>query len=156
MMDQSEGTPEVTPEVTEEEEVTVGTEEDTEVTEPVAVTQLSAIDFIRQAQEPGLAHEIDRLTKGIKTQTGASYRQILRGYALVLRAIGTALPWNEEDGLDARRFHTLSKVSLPPLRECIGACLGLEFLRPESDSSSDQEASPPPDGDEASDVEQEG
>lgn len=144
-------------EVTEPVEVTdpIEVTPEVEATEPVKVTSLTAIEFIRQAQEPGLAHDIDKLTKEIKTQTGASYRQILRGYALVLRAIGTALPWNEEDGLDARRFHTHSKVSLPPLRECIGACLGLQFLRPEPDASEDSpdpEVSPPSDGDEAPDV----
>lgn len=122
----------------------------TEVTEPVEVATMSAEEFLRQAQEPQLAHQIDQLTKEIRTRTGASYREILRGFALVLRTVAFVMPWDEKEGLDARRFHTQAKVSLPSLRECIGVCLGLTFAQSESP---DPEASPAPTADEDSDVE---
>ncbi len=103
-----------------------------EVTDPVEVATMTAEQFLQQAQEPQLAFQIDQLTKDIRTRTGASYREILRGFALVLRTVAFVMPWDEDEGLDARRFHTDAKVALPSLRECIGACLGLSFAQSES------------------------
>lgn len=109
-------------------------------TEPVEVPLIPVEEFIQQAQSPQFAYEMDAITKKIRDQTGASYRQILRGYGFVLRAIASMMPWDDENGLDANRFHTPSKSMLPSLRDCIGACLSLEFSKTKPD---DAPTSPP-------------
>jgi hypothetical protein len=99
--------------------------------EPLKVTLQTAEQFLSQAQEPELAAKIDAAIDTIQTITGATDRKMLRAYALLLRSIGTSMPWDEKDGLDARRFHMESKSALPSWRQCIGACLQLEFTKPD-------------------------
>lgn len=103
-----------------------------EEAEPLQVTLQSATEFLSQAQEPELAAKIDAMIETIQATTGADDRKMLRGYALLLRSIGTSMPWDEDEGLDARRFHMESKTALPSWRQCIGACLQLEFSKPDN------------------------
>ena len=102
-----------------------------EEAEPLKITLQSVTEFLSQAQEPELAAKIDAAIETIQAITGATDRKMLRAYALTLRSIATSMPWNEEDGLDARRFHVQSKTALPSWRQCIGACLQLEFTKPD-------------------------
>lgn len=100
--------------------------------EPVQITLMTAEQFLQQAQEPELAAKIDAMIDSIQTITGADDRKMLRAYALALRSIGTSMPWDEDEGMDARRFHMESKTALPSWRQVIGACLQLEFSKPEN------------------------
>ncbi len=71
---------------------------------------------------------------------------MLRTYALLLRSIAVSMPWDEESGMDARRFHRLSKTSMPSWRDCIGVCLHLEFSKPEDDESAPTDSKDSDDG----------
>ncbi len=99
--------------------------------EPTKVMLQTAEQFIQQAQEPQMAALIDAMIDTIQATTGANDRKMLRGYALVLRSIATSMPWDENEGLDARRFHMESRTALPSWRECIGVLLQLEFSNPD-------------------------
>lgn len=101
-----------------------------ETPEPTKMTLQSAEQFVQQAQEPQLASIIDSMLDSIQKTTGSNDRQMLRGYALVLRSIATSMPWDEDEGLDARRVHIETKTALPSWRDCIGALLQLEFGPP--------------------------
>ena len=103
-----------------------------EEVEPLKITLQTAAQFLSQAQEPELAAKIDAMIETIQTTTGATDRKMLRAYALTLRSIGTSMPWDEDEGLDARRFHMPSKTALPSWRAVIGACLQLEFDKPDA------------------------
>ena len=104
-----------------------------EEAEPLKITLQTAAQFLSQAQEPELAAKIDAMISTIQTTTGATDRKMLRAYALTLRSIATSMPWDEDEGLDARRFHMTSKTALPSWRTVIGACLQLEFTKPDAD-----------------------
>jgi hypothetical protein len=105
--------------------------------EPTPIKRLTAEQFIQQAQEPQLANLIDDGLDKVRQTTGATWKQMLRGYALVLRSIATSMPWDEDEGLDAKRFHIESKTALPSWRDCIGALLQLEFSKPEEATPED-------------------
>ena len=100
--------------------------------EPLKITLQTAAQFLSQAQEPELAAKIDAMIETIQATTGADDRKMLRAYALALRSIATSMPWDEDEGLDARRFHMESKTALPSWRTVIGACLQLEFSKPDA------------------------
>ena len=108
---------------------------------------MSATAFLQQAQEPGMAQLIDQMLDRLRESTGATWKQMLRAQSLLLRSIAVSMPWDEENGLDARRFHLASKTSLPSWRECIGACLHLEFTLPEADTAPEPESESDPDSD---------
>jgi len=114
-----------------QEEVEAAAKE-VEEAEPLQITLQSAAEFLGQAQEPELAAKIDAMIETIQATSGADDRKMLRAYALLLRSIGTSMPWDEDEGLDARRFHMESKTALPSWRQCIGACLQLEFSKPDN------------------------
>lgn len=99
--------------------------------ETLKVTLMSVEEFLGQAQEPTLAAIIDTQIETIQTTTGADDRKMLRAFMLVMRSIATSMPWDENLGVDARRFHVKSKTALPSWRQCIGACLQLEFTKPD-------------------------
>jgi len=103
----------------------------TEEIEPTKVALMTVEQFIQQAQEPQMAALIDTMIDTIQSTTGADDRKMLRGFILVLRAIATSMPWNEDEGLDARLFHKESKTVMPSWRDCIGALLQLEFSKPD-------------------------
>ena len=106
---------------------------------PLQIATLSVSEFLTQAQNPELAAKIDAVIDTIQTITGASDRKMLRSSFLLMRSIATSMPWDEDEGLDARRFHTPSKTVLPSWRACIGACLQLEFTKPDEDVEIDAE-----------------
>lgn len=113
--------------------------------ETVEIQQMPAENFIREAQSPGMRQLIDRDLDAIRDKTGASWKQMLRGYYLILRSIAVSMPWDEEDGLDAKRLHTDEKVMLPSWRDCIGILTGQEFTKvvdePEEGEAPDEEQS---------------
>jgi hypothetical protein len=112
---------------------------------PLKITLQTAEEFLSQAQEPELAAKIDAAISTIQAITGATDRKMLRAYALLLRSIGSSMPWDEDEGLDARRFHPESKTALPSWRSCIGACLQLEFSKPDEPSKDEADIFDPKD-----------
>lgn len=94
-------------------------------------TPLTIEEFLRQAQSPDISPVIDSALNAIQVVTGASDREMLRAFSFLMRSIAIAMPWNEKDGLDAARIHIPSRSTLPSFRSCIGACLNLEFSKPE-------------------------
>jgi hypothetical protein len=113
--------------------------------ETVELKQMAPEAFIRQAQDPGLRQLLDKDLDAIQEKTGSTWKQMLRGYALVLRSIAVSMPWDEEEGLDAKRLHTDAKMMLPSWRECIGVVLGLSFDKADAVSQQSPEEEEAPD-----------
>lgn len=99
-----------------------------DTSEPVQIELLTVEQLLSQAQEPKMAAIIDEHLNRIMGDE-IQERQLLRTFAMVMRLIAQTMPWDEENGLDARRFNPDVRMLTPSWRECIGAALGLEFTK---------------------------
>lgn len=93
---------------------------------------LTPEEFLQLAQNPnGALPGLNKCIKSLKEASDADNRTLLRAALFLLHAIATTMPWDEESGLDARRFDDETNIVAPPWRECAGALLGVTFTKPD-------------------------
>jgi hypothetical protein len=106
-----------------------------------AAKQLTLEQFLAPAIQTGLTQQrIDAHIDSIQGATQVKDRELLRACFYVLRAIGVSMPWDEVQGLDARRVDTRLGGIVPTWRECIGALLHIEFSPPAPEEPQDPDA----------------